>query len=475
MINKLTFIPFLILSIWFSSANAQNLTTENNSGGMSQEFVEKTPINDTQILEEGVFYEKKESDPLQKNKYLKNIEQLDKAIKNNVNNTNAYYKRAAAKANLGQYKEAIKDYSSVIKQKKGDSKSYLHRGKNYYELKDYAQAIDDYETAIALNIKEVFSDKDYINYRKEALNIILEANKAALDANKILFFWINEADVESTSNKHFVNEPYFPIKLKLISEQRLKNTDFSVYVNGKLLTGTLEEGRLMSMDKVYTFKKMVKLEGGENIVEVEVNGQRSAPLDISYQAQKPKLYVLSASTSNNKLIEVFDNQGDRSNGTLFSTVLATQIDAKQNNEKQILETLNQFSKDSQNDGFTKNNILILHLNSKVFDNEDAPQKIADLLNQMPFQKLLFVENVDSKNQLIEELSNKAESLITTTTNVISEDLGQLITAALAGAEADRDQNKIITNNELINYIKVQVPDSQVFHQNSEDTDIYLVK
>ncbi len=110
------------------------------------------------------------------------ITDLDKAIKLNPNDAEAYKYRAKAKAKLGNLVGAIADYNQAIKLKSDDDYAYSHRGMAKSELGDHDGAIDDHDKAIRLSPKSAY----FYNNRGEAKRSVGDYAGAVEDYNQAI-------------------------------------------------------------------------------------------------------------------------------------------------------------------------------------------------------------------------------------------------------------------------------------------------
>lgn len=91
-----------------------------------------------------------------------------KAIKQNPNDLEAYYKRGFARFKVGHYKRCIQDFNKVIESDRENKDAYYHRGLARIEIEDYEEAladlnkadIEDDERAVAFLNKVIKLDKD---------------------------------------------------------------------------------------------------------------------------------------------------------------------------------------------------------------------------------------------------------------------------------------------------------------------------
>lgn len=79
--------------------------------------------------------------------YEKAEEALDKAIKYDKNNYEAYYHRGCVKFNTYRYQEAIADFEKATELKPDYADAYFNIGRAYYILKDNDKACTYYKLA----------------------------------------------------------------------------------------------------------------------------------------------------------------------------------------------------------------------------------------------------------------------------------------------------------------------------------------
>ena len=93
-------------------------------------------------------YDQEAQNETQKFIYKKTIFRLDKTIKDNPEDSNAYNDRGNAKYGLGRYEESIEDYNQAIKLKPEEAIYYTNRGFAKHKLGKFMEVIDDYNEGI---------------------------------------------------------------------------------------------------------------------------------------------------------------------------------------------------------------------------------------------------------------------------------------------------------------------------------------
>lgn len=72
---------------------------------------------------------------------------LDKAIKYDKNNFEAYYHRGCVKVNESKYKEAIADFEKAVELKPDYADAYFNLGRTYFMIGDEDMACKNYKLA----------------------------------------------------------------------------------------------------------------------------------------------------------------------------------------------------------------------------------------------------------------------------------------------------------------------------------------
>ena len=78
------------------------------------------------------------------------IQEFNKAIQLDPDDSDAYNDRGHAYGLLGKYKQAIQDFDKAIQLDPDDALAYIGRGVSYFFLELYQRALDDYTKAIQL-------------------------------------------------------------------------------------------------------------------------------------------------------------------------------------------------------------------------------------------------------------------------------------------------------------------------------------
>ena len=141
--------------------------------GLNKEFeLSKTPSNNSknQIEKSDIdFYFKRSLKRMDESNYKKALADLNKVLKLDPNNADAYYNRGTIKSRyLKEYKAAILDFNKVIEIDPTYTSALHNRGKAKTYLKDYSGAITDFNKVISqkplhLNARQNRANIHYFN------------------------------------------------------------------------------------------------------------------------------------------------------------------------------------------------------------------------------------------------------------------------------------------------------------------------
>ena len=147
-------------------------------------------------------------DNFNNNKYDKNSDNYDKALKNCAM---LYNHRGVSKAILKKYKEATEDYNKAIELNPNHSEAYNNIGNIKYDLRNINEAIEYYNEAIKLNpnFAEAFYNRGLAKYDlKDYEKAIKDYNKAIeLNPNySIAFYNRGLAKLELKENEEAIKD-----------------------------------------------------------------------------------------------------------------------------------------------------------------------------------------------------------------------------------------------------------------------------
>ncbi|AEM20745.1 TPR domain-containing protein [Brachyspira intermedia PWS/A] len=124
-------------------------------------------------------------------RYEEAIEDFNRAIKLDPNNSDAYLNRGISKSDLGNDKEAIEDFNRAIELEPDNSDAYLNRGISKSDLGNDKEAIEDYNKSIELN---PYNEEGYI-YRGLSKSNLKRYREAIKDYNKAIELVPNDSEV----------------------------------------------------------------------------------------------------------------------------------------------------------------------------------------------------------------------------------------------------------------------------------------
>lgn len=313
-----------------------------------------------------------------------------------------------------------------------------------------------------------------------------------------------------------VSNERLKVKLKVESRKEYKREDLVLILNGKPYKdgSKFDEGSLIPAGKnrrqfhVFTFIDMVEFpKDGKYKVALQdkKTGETiSDELNVVYSGVKPNLYVLAVGTKTNlqytmqdakDFASLYSNQAG--NKGLFTDIEAQSILGSDATASNILGAIEDMEIKSNTGVITPNDMIIIFMSSHGFmlRNEFYIQgddyqtgrhrtkavrysEMMEILDFIPCKKLIFIDACHSGgakgissaavNDAISDL-NAQESGLTT---IVSSDADELsyedkawkngafteaIMKALNNGKCDTDRNKIVTINELFDYLKREVP------------------
>ena len=172
--------------------------------------------------------------------YKKIIFRIDKIIKGEPKNYDAYNKRGIAKYNLGNYKSAINDFNQAIKIKANNAILYSNRGYAKYRLNDYEGTINDYNKATKIEP----NNASYYNNCGSAKHKLENYEDAINDYNKAIKI---EQDTALFYGKRAAAK-YALVKAKIELEDYLGGIDYC-------------------QDAINDYKAELKLNQDKNLIE----------------------------------------------------------------------------------------------------------------------------------------------------------------------------------------------------------------
>lgn len=320
----------------------------------------------------------------------------------------------------------------------------------------------------------------------------------------IQIFWQQPDPIDFHNSLMNTDKERLDIRLKAISNIILQSSDFQIFVNGKKYTDAkFDEVRLVPRKNQYTYQNNLFLDAGENRIEVKVikDGLSvgSEVLKVYYSAEKPNLHIISIGTNPINLqftqkdaqdfAEAFKNQ----EGKLYAKVQTTSLLGK-NATKTNIEGLLEAYRHTHTVG--ERDVLLLFMSSHGYvyqgdfylqaDNYDPIRKkttsiayddLAESLKAIPGKKIVFIDachsggakaQISAINQAIHQhrLTKAGLSVITSSQEdqTSYEDTAwqngaftEGILQALSG-KADSNRNKILTIEELYQYLQKTVPE-----------------
>lgn len=330
--------------------------------------------------------------------------------------------------------------------------------------------------------------------------------------NIINIFWINPNPDLLNDKPISTDKPSFEIQLKIISSEVVKKEDVIILINGKeIIKNKFNEVSLIpskantnEKSDEYTFVKNIPLEAGLNTIEVSTKGKKATKsVQVYYSSKKPSLHILSIGTSLDlqfpkKDAEDFANLFSKQQGKdkLFEQVHIKKLIGKDATTNAIKEAIEFYKYEYKQGSILPNDVLLIFMSSHGFiyqnkfriqgdDYKDiyketysvAYDEIISRLNEIDCKKIIFLDacfsggakaNPAEINEAIDEL-NKQKTGTTTFSSCSNDEYSyedvswnngaftKAIVDACSTGAADKNNNGLITLEELYNYIQLTVP------------------
>ncbi len=305
------------------------------------------------------------------------------------------------------------------------------------------------------------------------------------------------------------NERLF-VKLKIESPQRFKRADLEMVINGKPYRAgsKLDEGSLIPTGKnIFNYQDTLSFEEDGNY-KIALRSKKdgsiiSEELNIVYSSAKPNLYVLSVGTKTNLEYTMQDAKdfaalytGQAGDDKLFNDIEMTTLFGEEAIASSILGAVEDLEIKYNTDVLTENDMIIIFMSSHGFmirdefyiqgdDYQTGKHRtkavrysdMTEILDAIPCKKLIFIDACHSGgakgvssfaiNKAIKQLTEQKAG-ITTIVSSAADELsyedkewknGAFTEAIIEGlqGEGDKDENSIVTIEELFDFIKTKVP------------------
>ena len=133
------------------------------------------------------------------------IAEYNKALKDDRNNYDAYYRRGEAYFWLKDYRAAIEDFNKVLRLNYKNATVYFFRGTAYLSQKEYDLAIADYNEAIRINpnYAYAYNNRGFAYYeQKEYGRAIADYNEAIRINPNYAYAYNNRGNVYGIQKKY---------------------------------------------------------------------------------------------------------------------------------------------------------------------------------------------------------------------------------------------------------------------------------
>lgn len=448
--------------------------------------------------------------------YEEAIKDFSKAIAIDNSESEFYDNRGTANYDFGELEAALNDYNKALQLKPNWNEVYYNRGSVYFAMEKYEEAISDYKkfqnyapTNEAVRMKLSQAERE-LEYQKEASTgefIPPRMPGYGKVVEGISIKWL--AQNYETYNIKTVNQSEITIKATIETENIDKEA-IKVYLNGQEVTWDLEN-RNFSEENIFTAK--VRLQIGQNDVYVAYKDAISSLLNVNFRiayVDKNNFYFMpigielpnfSCGKTNASQLEKWLSE-DYYNLFTGGTVGGLDIDEF---TAQKIKTSLSIYKFGTNTNKGNEPVGFLYLSSQAFyDSENSELRIkADNFSESSSNKTsISIDDVfnktsgtKSKKVLCLDLmidGNLSRTEINTLENLLlakAKEEGWILIASLSNdneceqnttfsaaiiegiaGNADLDNNKLISVQELIDYIQKTIAFSIV---GEVEEDFYL--
>lgn len=190
----------------------------------------------------------------------------------------------------------------------------------------------------------------------------------------MLLIWTEPSQDERDLDNIRTQDPNFPMRMTLVSQQRIRTNDIGVYVNDNALEGNkdLDEELIAPKEglNTYTYRRTIPLQEGENIIYLKVNEKESRRIRVTYTPRSRNLHVLAIGPRHEDL--KYTNQDARDfaqafrtqSGKLFNEVFihehtTPEMTTRDEIQKAVLDLANQY----RNEDIQPNDVLLVFISS----------------------------------------------------------------------------------------------------------------
>jgi hypothetical protein len=284
----------------------------------------------------------------------------------------------------------------------------------------------------------VFEDKIFVTDKQVSVKVKdfeddnQKAEPAAVVQNEIILSWLAPDPIEQ--KELFVEGDTFKLKIRAISTQPLKESDFQVFINGQKAVSGAKGDKIKlkgarNQNHEYTFVQEIELTEGVNKLEVVAQNaagtKRSSVAEVTRRTLKPNLHLLTIGVVHNDLkypqqdatdiTTVFEGQSGKIFGEIYTTILNQKDNTTATKMRRaFLDIQNQFL---QNGKIKPQDVVVIFMSShgKVMGKDaqfriaasdfddlyptettlDFKQNIMDVLAQVNCKKLLLLDACES--------------------------------------------------------------------------------
>ena len=352
--------------------------------------------------------------------------------------------------------------------------------------------------------------------RSKPLLIKGKSTEKTAPAEQLWTYWVspNRSALQGKPLVQQVSE--LAIDLNIHTQTPIEKQNITVFLNGKMQNPT-DNAVLTGYDGDYNFKDFIQLE--KNLpfneiylkVESKAGSTFSKPLLIKYDPLRPNLHLLAigpqldldyTEKDARDFAALFDHQSKTAGARLFNSVEKTILTGNSAKTLDIAHAITQLGVKIKTGNIGQNDLVVLFISSHGFISDSGDFRLQGndfsrnnvnftslsykndllpVLNQLPCKKVVFIDACHSGpqgvkdnsfnrklNEAIRQINLQKEGLAVITSSRENEQsyeddqwkngaFTEAIISGLKNGKADHNGNRIITVNELYNYIGEEVP------------------
>lgn len=381
---------------------------------------------------------------------------------------------------------------------------------NYKNKVKLVQGVNKIEVAIETSDMKRRSSAKIIEYNNGIAKVSSEEQESS-NQQQLSIFW-KTPDPVMLQGKPLVHKAtLLDISIGLTSTQPLIKENLTLVINNNYLSPS-KSSLLTNVGNQYSYTDQILLDDKISINEVFVqamkgnNRAKTSTLKINYSPEKPNLYVLSIGVRSNlqytvndanDFTDLFSGQGGREGNRLFNAIQTEKLLGDDATADAIKKKIIDLKIKMETGNISKDDLILVFISTHGFmmgedfrlEGNDYEARYKDItsvsyqkdilarLNEIPCKKAMFIDACHSGgakadaanvNYALAEYRKIPTGISVITSSQEDEQsyeddawengaFTEAIVKGLQNAEADNDDNKIITIKELYDFLNKEVP------------------